>query len=65
MSTLLKIKFKETENEVSIKNAAFIPSIGDAVNNEKDGINRYFVTFREFYYYEDYLIIIINASKTK
>lgn len=60
------IKFNDAEGtQLLIKSPAYIPNIGESIQNNKEAMSFFYVTRKEVYYSPEYNItnIIINADK--
>ena len=53
------------DSSLTVRNAAYVPNIGDAVHNENDKLYRYFITRKDIYYngVDVPMTIILSATK--
>ena len=59
----LSINFSDGSNH-TIRDAKYVPNIGESVHNEKDVYYRYFVDKKDIYYNDNISVnIIISAVK--
>ena len=56
------VRFSD-DTSLTVKDAAYVPNIGESVDNENDKLTRYFVTKKDIYYNGNHATIIMSAVK--